>query len=587
MLTKVTIRNFKRFEAVEIELGRAVVFVGPNNSGKTTALQALALWELGVRRWNERRSDSKAERRPGVAINRKDIFAAQVPNAKMLWRDLRAHSSAPRQKSGKTVKSTVDVFIDIVVEGVTADRQWACGLEFDYANEESIYCRPLRVNGPDEAPRRMPMPDEAADIRVAYLPPMSGLSDREFLKQPGEINLLVGQGQTGQVLRNLCYRMSNDERHPERWETISAALKDLFKVSLHAPEFTENAELLLTYDDPGGARLDISCAGRGLLQTLLLLCHLHANPGSVLLFDEPDAHLEVLRQQQAYRLLTETAEDLGSQVIVASHSEKVLEIGADKDLVVGFMYKGVKRIDDRSDRRRKHLLNSLKEVGFVDFHQADLVGWVFYVEGSTDLAILQALAHSVGHKAAINALAAPFHKPVGNDQLAAHRHFDTLRHVLPELKGLAIFDRDDRPGDRPEPPQGLNAFRWERREIENYIDPLHTLPAYARGAAANDMFALHDADKREHLIREVMRGLIPPRALEDEQDPWWGRTKMSDEFLDRVFDEFFEKLGLPNEMRKRDYHVLARLVRPERVHADIVTALNLIGGMPPKHDAVH
>lgn len=45
MLTKLTIRNFKRFGEVEVELGSPVVFIGPNDSGKTTALQALALWE--------------------------------------------------------------------------------------------------------------------------------------------------------------------------------------------------------------------------------------------------------------------------------------------------------------------------------------------------------------------------------------------------------------------------------------------------------------------------------------------------------------------------------------------------------------
>jgi len=41
MLTQLTIRNFKRFNEVVIELGNPVVFIGPNNSGKTTALQAL------------------------------------------------------------------------------------------------------------------------------------------------------------------------------------------------------------------------------------------------------------------------------------------------------------------------------------------------------------------------------------------------------------------------------------------------------------------------------------------------------------------------------------------------------------------
>ncbi|MXW94390.1 MAG: ATP-binding protein [Acidimicrobiaceae bacterium] len=49
MLTKLRIRNFKKFPEVEIELGSPVVFVGPNNSGKTSAMQALALWEVGLR----------------------------------------------------------------------------------------------------------------------------------------------------------------------------------------------------------------------------------------------------------------------------------------------------------------------------------------------------------------------------------------------------------------------------------------------------------------------------------------------------------------------------------------------------------
>ena len=46
MLTKLHVRNFKRFEAIEFDLERSVVLIGPNNSGKTTALQALA--RLGI-----------------------------------------------------------------------------------------------------------------------------------------------------------------------------------------------------------------------------------------------------------------------------------------------------------------------------------------------------------------------------------------------------------------------------------------------------------------------------------------------------------------------------------------------------------
>ena len=85
MLTKLTVRNFKRFGEVEVELGNPVVFIGPNNSGKTSAMQALALWDIGLKRWNEKYSGKRTpQNRPGVTINRRDLLAIPVPSAALL-----------------------------------------------------------------------------------------------------------------------------------------------------------------------------------------------------------------------------------------------------------------------------------------------------------------------------------------------------------------------------------------------------------------------------------------------------------------------------------------------------------------------
>ena len=105
----------------------------------------------------------------------------------------------------------------------------------------------------------------------------------------------------------------------------------------------------MTYQERG-ARLDLSSSGRGLQQTLLLLAYMCANPGAVLLLDEPDAHLEILRQRQIYRLLTEVATESGSQVIAASHSEVLLNEAAGRDVVVAFVGPP-HRIDDRGQPR--------------------------------------------------------------------------------------------------------------------------------------------------------------------------------------------------------------------------------------------
>ncbi|MFC1601220.1 AAA family ATPase, partial [Candidatus Sumerlaeota bacterium] len=222
MLTKMTIRNFKRFDEVEIELADRVVFVGPNNSGKTSSLQALALWDIGLRRWTEKHGNKTPPgKRPGATINRRDLMAVPVPSANLLWRGLHVRNIA--RSDGK--QQTANIRIDIVVEGILRQKPWRCGLEFDYANPESFYCRPLRLPGQDGS-ARMAIPEGLEDVRVAFLPPMSGLAANETRLDPGAIDVRVGEGRTAEVLRNLCFFVF--EESPDQWEQLVAHIKSLF-----------------------------------------------------------------------------------------------------------------------------------------------------------------------------------------------------------------------------------------------------------------------------------------------------------------------------------------------------------------------
>ena len=170
MLTRIVVRNFKQFEDITVDLDDVVVFVGPNDSGKTTALQALLLWDLGLRRWRERWGmvPTSDMQRPGVSINRLDLFSVPVHHANQLWRGLRTRE-ANKQNGG-----TSNIRIEIEAQGQIYSRRnsWVCGFEFDYANSESFYCRPLRTTEDGQA--RMPVPADAMVERVAFLPPMSG-----------------------------------------------------------------------------------------------------------------------------------------------------------------------------------------------------------------------------------------------------------------------------------------------------------------------------------------------------------------------------------------------------------------------------
>jgi energy-coupling factor transporter ATP-binding protein EcfA2 len=564
VLTSLVARNFKRFGSLEIELGNPVVFIGPNNSGKTTALQALALWDIGLKRWNEKRAGKPApEKRPGVTINRRDLIAVPVPYANLLWRDL--HVRDVQTINGS--QETKNIRIDIVVEGVSNGKLWKCGLEFYYANEEFIYCRPLRLSELKN-PDRMPVPPEAAGVRVSYLPPMSGLAANETRLDVGAINVRLGEGRTAEVLRNLCHQIFTAQAGRPRWERVCQRIRQLFLVDLEDPVYiAERGEITMAYRDSSGTRLDLASAGRGLQQTLLLLSHLSVNSGSVLLLDEPDAHLEILRQRQIYDILTEAAREQGSQIIAASHSEVLLNEAADRDVVVAFVGKP-HRIDDRGSQ----LLKALKDIGYEQYYQAEQTGWVLYVEGSTDLEILRAFAEKLGHREARELLAAPFVHYVGNVPSKAREHFHGLREALPDLVGLALFDRLSQKLERE---GALQERAWTRREIENYLCTRETLKAWAAHAGGEQRGPLSASDWAGAMEESI--GAIE-RAMETlgKGSPWEPDTKVSDDFLGPLFTDFFRRLGLPNTMNKSDYNVLARFVPEVQLGPEVRQVLDAL-----------
>ena len=553
MLTKLICRNFKNFGEVEIELGNPVVFIGSNDSGKTTALQAFALWETGLKRWNEnRKGKTNSEKHRGVVINRRDLTSVPVPDARLLWRDLR-------------VRDPRNVRIDIIVEGITAGKEWRCGLEFDYANQESFYCRPLRTsqeNGKVSA--RMPIPDEAGDLSVAFLPPMSGLASNETRLDSGAINVRIGEGRTAEVLRNLCYQIWED---PQKWKTLCEKIHALFGVYLNEPEYIpERGEIAMSFRDESGISLDLSSAGQGLKQTLLLLAYIAAHPRSVLLLDEPDAHLEILKQRQIYQVVTDLAREHDSQIIVVSHSEAILrEAFARSDLVIGFFDKPHPINDNGSQ-----LLKSLSDFDVEEYYLAQQRGWILYLEGPTDLPILQAFAKKLGHPVQ-TMLKTPYVYYVENRPSKARKHFWAMQEAKKDLVGFCLSNRIPK---KLHSQPALREHAWQRCEIENYIvRNKQVLIDWARTEASRIQGSL-SSDSWMSTMEEMITEIEKARATLRQESPWSPDIKVTDDFLDGLFETFFEKLRLPNSMRKVNYYTLVQYVPAEQIDAEVVKVLD-------------
>ena len=350
-------------------------------------------------------------------------------------------------------------------------------------------------------------------------------------------------------------------------------------MKLNKPDYiAERGEITMSYSEPPStASLALSSSGRGLQQTLLLLAYLYANPKSVLLLDEPDAHLEILRQRENYRLLSDIAHEVDSQIIAASHSEVILNEAAGRDTVVAFVGQP-HRIDGSSAQAQVE--KSLNQIGYEDYYQAKQTGWVLYLDGPTDLSNLRSLAQKLNHSA-MYILDRPFVVYVGNQPGRARDHFFGLRETKPDLVGIVINDKDAPSGEVTLP---LHAIRWKKREIENYFASPDILRKHARTTVPDDwpdsgpIFSEtreQERDRRAAIMDEVIQFLVPPVALQDFTHSFWTDGKGSD-FLDSAFSEFYLRVGLRNPMSKSTYHRLAALAQPDELDQEIIDVLDHI-----------
>ena len=83
-------------------------------------------------------------------------------------------------------------------------------------------------------------------------------------------------------------------------------------------------------------------------------------------------------------------------------------------------------------------------------------------------------------------------------------------------------------------------------------------------------------------MREAIAEVTGALQTLNKPDPWSPDIKATDEFLDPLFKKYFQKLELPLQLRKTDYHILAGLVPKEKLDAEITQMLNAIVAVAEK-----
>jgi hypothetical protein len=224
-------------------------------------------------------------------------------------------------------------------------------------------------------------------------------------------------------------------------------------------------------------------------------------------------------------------------------------------------------------RAESQLRNWLQIFPVDHLYQAEVAGAALYLEGATDLSILQQFAKILDHPAK-DILSKTFVHYLGtNVPSEARKHFQALREAYPDIPGVALFDRIDIGADSikgNEPP----ILSWKKREIENYFCSPSILLRWAAGDEEDDLLVLAERKARLEAMGNAIQ-LEEAYAKGIDRDIWSGDAKASD-VLDNILRRFHKTLERYNEMKKANFHLMARYLRVDEIDAEVLEKLDAI-----------
>ncbi|MGH8547416.1 MAG: AAA family ATPase [Methylococcales bacterium] len=337
MIKRLTLRKFKNVGEQVYEFTPFDLLVGRNNNGKSTVLQALAIWQFCVDEFHR----SKRRGSKGIQVVLPNFTALPLPEFNLLWKD-RTDRAYPVE-NGK--KKQEFILIDILVEwqregGETGE----FGVALRYHSPQTIYAIPVGGWGKFRACEKQ---DDLP--RIAYVPPFSGLEPSEKWLDDAPIRQQVGKGQPGNVLRNLLLRVcpapakGDDGRIAKSykpaadWQELANLVERWFSVKIAPPRYESGKDVYISVEYRQGSKdYDIIAGGSGFHQTLSLLAFLYGYRPTTILLDEPDAHLHVNLQREILDYFKRKSAERNTQFLIATHAEEFAK-GVDGSQIISLL----------------------------------------------------------------------------------------------------------------------------------------------------------------------------------------------------------------------------------------------------------
>jgi AAA15 family ATPase/GTPase len=323
ILSKLSVKSFKRIKNVNLELADVTILVGANGSGKSSIIQAIHLACCVMRQADQVKSGKTST----VGIDELDYLPTD--NYKML-----GHNGNWGNKVGSSSSKVKLTFFSDGTEHIAS-----CELR-------SARNAGISITGA--------VPPDLSDLIrkkrkffSAYIPGISGIPNKEEKRAKKVILKACSYGDSNIILRNALLLLK--EQDPDNIGLIEEWISHIIgPVKIMVGHDEEKDFIIDCKVVTNGDIRPIELIGTGYLQLVQIFSYILLFKPGILLIDEPDIHLHPTVQEKLVKVLAHVANKRNLKILLTTHSPFIVR-GASPNTKVYWIKDGVIESENRRE----------------------------------------------------------------------------------------------------------------------------------------------------------------------------------------------------------------------------------------------
>lgn len=485
-----TLHNFRKFKSFSLPLRSSNVLVGPNNSGKSSILDAFRIL-YGCYRYTRATSPKLIE------VKGKGVCSGYI---------------VPETSVGVPLANISNGYNEEDAE-----------IEFRHKNGNKLTIalhpnRPVRFTlSTDRAPPRTPTNfRKQFPLDLVIVPTLAPFEESEPALQDETIQRNESSRLASRYFRNIWHRKSDKD-----FEAFKELVESSWEgITILKPEMRRRhpVEYEMFYKEERIDR-EIYWSGFGFQVWLQILTHIMRGTGdSLLVIDEPDVYLHPDLQRKLLQVLKEQT----GQYILATHSIEIINESDSGDVIsINPRFRSGKRI--ATEEEYQALFNYIGSIENIEFSRLAKARRIIFFEGH-DKKILRKFAGKLGSTSFLRDVDTLVLETGGFSQWRRVREVAwTFKNILKlDAEIFVLFDKDYRTAEeideflRAMRGEGMKCHVFSRKEIENYALSIGLVERTANarlkarglnelsGAEIKEIVEILTAELKPHTASQIM-----------------------------------------------------------------------------------